>query len=251
MPTQIELEPLILSVETATLSGSVAVSRGADVLGVTSGDSRVSHSHTLLSDIDKLLAETQIHLPEIDMFAVATGPGSFTGLRIGIATVKALAATLDRPCAGIPTLEAVALAAGVSPASVALLPAGRGEVFAQLFSVSAEGLVKALDEAVHIRPRMLLERYDRLETVVWCGEGAITNRELIEDLPAGKARGPDTTIEKGGGVHKDWRIAPRTTSLAQHVGALALAKFRRRQFDEPGALRANYVRPSDAELKGQ
>ena len=106
--------PLILSVETATLSGSVAVSRGDELLGVVTGDASISHSNTLLVDVDKLLTETQIALPEIDLFAVATGPGSFTGLRIGIATIKALAATLDRPTAGVPTLEAVALSGGVS-----------------------------------------------------------------------------------------------------------------------------------------
>ena len=114
--------PLILSVETATLSGSVALSRGDEILGVVSGDASISHSNTLLGDVDKLLTQTNIALPEIDLFAVATGPGSFTGLRIGIATTKALAATLDRPTAGIPTLEAVALAGGVSEVAVALLP---------------------------------------------------------------------------------------------------------------------------------
>ena len=138
--------PLILSVETATLSGSVAVARGQEILGVVSGDSSISHSNTLLGDVDQLLTQTGITLPEIDLFAVATGPGSFTGLRIGIATIKALAATLDRPTAGIPTLAAVALSGGVSAESVALLPAGRGEVFTQLFSVLRPDFVEALEK---------------------------------------------------------------------------------------------------------
>src|SRR5215213_11858472 len=109
--------PLILSVETATLSGSVALSRGAHILAAFAGDSGVSHSNTLLHDIDKLLHQAQVELSEIDLFAVANGPGSFTGLRIGIATIKGLAATLGGPCAGVPTLHAVALAAGESPHS--------------------------------------------------------------------------------------------------------------------------------------
>jgi tRNA threonylcarbamoyladenosine biosynthesis protein TsaB len=228
-------DPKILSVETATLTGSVAVSRGATVLGVISGDAGVSHSNTLLSDIDKLLAQAHIGLPEIDLFAVATGPGSFTGLRIGIATTKALAATLDRPCSGIPTLEAVALSGGVSSATVALLPAGRGEVFAQLFSVSNELEVQALDEAAHIPPHKLLDRYGHVESLLWCGEGAIAQRQLIEE--AGKT--------------KDWRIATQNTSLAEHVASLALEKFKRSQFEDPSALRAIYVRPADAQLKVQ
>ena len=222
--------PLILSVETATLSGSVAVARGQEILGVVSGDSSISHSNTLLGDVDQLLTQTGITLPEIDLFAVATGPGSFTGLRIGIATIKALAATLDRPTAGIPTLAAVALSGGVSAESVALLPAGRGEVFTQLFSVLRSDLVEALDDAAHIPPARLFERYGHLETITWCGEGAIVHRQLIEQHASGK----------------NWRIAAPDPNLATHVAKLALSKT---QFDDAYSLRAIYVRPADAQLK--
>jgi len=226
----IESGPLILSVETATLSGSVALARGEHILATFAGDSGVSHSNTLLHDVDKLLNDVQVDLPEIDLFAVASGPGSFTGLRIGIATIKGLAATLDRPCAGIPTLEAVALAAGESLRSVALLPAGRGEVFAQLFSVTKDGFVTALDEPTHISPQRLVEKYGLLENVLWCGDGAIANKLLIER-------------------ESRWRIAPPAPVLAAQVASLALTKFREKQLEQPDALQAIYVRPSDAELK--
>jgi tRNA threonylcarbamoyladenosine biosynthesis protein TsaB len=222
--------PLILSVETATLAGSVALTRDEDVLAAFAGDAKVSHSNTLLNDIDRLLSETQVTLPEIDLFAVAIGPGSFTGLRIGIATVKALAATLDRPCAGIPTLEAVALAAGASARTVALLPAGRGEVFAQLFSVTDDGFVTALDQAAHISPQKLLEKYDSLDNPLWCGEGAIANKAVIEQNP-------------------HWQIASQTSVLATRVARLASIKFHNDQLERPDTLQAIYVRPSDAELK--
>lgn len=215
------------------MSGSVAVARGEEILGVLSGDSSISHSNTLLGDVDKLLTQTQITLPQIDLFAVATGPGSFTGLRIGIATIKALAATLDRPTAGIPTLAAVALSGGVSAESVALLPAGRGEVFTQLFSVLRPDLVEALDDPAHIPPARLFERYGDLETVTWCGESAVVHRELIESVAAGR----------------DWKIAPQTNSLASHVARLALNRFERKELENPFALRAIYVRPADAQLK--
>lgn len=220
-------QPLILSVETATLSGSVSLSRGEAVLAAFAGNAAVSHSNTLLHDIDRLLGDAGVSLSEVDLFAVASGPGSFTGLRIGIATVKGLGATLARPCAGIPTLEAVALAAGASARSVALLPAGRGEVFAQLFSVTGNGSVTVLDQPTHISPQRLLEKYGSLEDLLWCGEGAIANRALI-----------------GQG-----RIAPAVQNLAIHVASLALTRYRGQQLDQPDALQAIYVRPSDAELK--
>ena len=228
MPSQ----PLILSVETATLSGSVALSRGEEILTAFAGNSGVSHSNTLLNEVDRLLREAQVDLAEIDLFAVATGPGSFTGLRIGIATVKGLAATLDRPCAGVPTLHAVALSAGASDRTVALLPAGRGEVFAQLFSVTRDGLVTELDKATHISPQKLLAKYGSLENVVWCGEGAIAHGALLEN-------------------NAGWQIAPPSPNLATHVASLALKKFRESRLEHPDALQAIYVRPSDAEMKVQ
>ncbi len=226
-------EPMILAVETATLAGSIAIARGAQIIGDLNGDANVSHSNTLLADLDRLLAQTNVTLAEIDLFAVAAGPGSFTGLRIGIATIKALAATLGRPCAAIPTLQSVALGGGVSDVTVALLPAGRGEVFAQSFAVSADGAVTALDEPAHIAPRKMIEKYGSLERVLWCGEGAIAQRELIESAAAGR----------------EWRIAAPAENLAHHVAALALGSFSRDQLVAPDALQAIYVRPSDAELK--
>jgi tRNA threonylcarbamoyladenosine biosynthesis protein TsaB len=225
-------EPLILAVETATLAGSLAVTRGAEVIGSLEGDPAVSHSNTLLADVDKLLARTGVSLPDVDLFAVAAGPGSFTGLRIGIATIKALAVTLNRPCAAVPTLQAVALAGGPSKTTVALLPAGRGEVFAQSYSVSADA-VTALDEPAHISPQKMIDKYGSLETALWCGEGAIAQRELIESSAAGR----------------HWQIAPRTDNLARYVAALALTNFQRDELIAPDALQAIYVRPSDAELK--
>jgi tRNA threonylcarbamoyladenosine biosynthesis protein TsaB len=226
-------EPLILAVETATLAGSIVIARGAHVIGGFNGDPRVSHSNTLLADLDRLLDQTKVKLADVDLFAVAAGPGSFTGLRIGIATVKALAVTLGRPCAAIPTLQSVALSGGVSDATVALLPAGRGEVFAQLFAVSDDGPVTALDEAAHIAPRKMIEKYGSLERLLWCGAGAIAQRELIEGATGGK----------------EWAIAPPVENLAQHVAALALQSFRQDRLVAPDALQAIYVRPSDAELK--
>ncbi|MCM3904029.1 MAG: tRNA (adenosine(37)-N6)-threonylcarbamoyltransferase complex dimerization subunit type 1 TsaB, partial [Pyrinomonadaceae bacterium] len=127
--------PVILSIDTATLAGSVCLMRGTTLLATRVGDPAVSHSNSLLKDINNSLGEAEVSLSDVNLIAAASGPGSFTGLRIGLATVKALAATLQTPCVGIPTLNAVAHAAGPAAASVALLPAGRGELFSQLFSV--------------------------------------------------------------------------------------------------------------------
>ena|SRR5215510_11123878 len=243
-------DPVILSVETATLSGSVSVSRGEAILGQLAGEAQVSHSNTLLADINRILDQTGIRLTEVDVFAVATGPGSFTGLRIGIATVKALSATLERPCAGVPTLEAIAHAGGASGRSVALMPAGRGEVFAQMFSVSSDGTVTALDSPAHITPKTLLDKYGELAGINWCGAGASLYRDkiLARAQPRGFMFGEGQSGEKDA---KSWRFAQLEPYLSSHVATLALAKFAAQQLDTPKTLAAIYVRPSDAELKAK
>jgi tRNA threonylcarbamoyladenosine biosynthesis protein TsaB len=245
-------DPIILSVETATLRGSISLSKGSSILGQFAGESNVSHSNTLLSDINRIFGETGRQLEETDVFAVTTGPGSFTGLRIGIATVKALAATLQRPCAGVPTLQAIAYAAGASERSVALLPAGRGEVFAQMFSVSSVGNVKELDSASHISPQTMMEKYGHLAGICWCGEGALLYRDRIAERASQEGYSLIESITESEGKNVAWwRFAPSEPYLASHVGALGLAKFEAEQLDTPKTLAAVYVRPSDAELKSK
>lgn len=248
--------PLILSIETATRTGSVALQRGAHLIATRKGDGHTSHSTILLRDIGELLREAEIGLREIDLFAVAAGPGSFTGLRIGLATVKSFAQTLVRPCLGVPTLHGVAHAAGVSKQTAALLPAGRGEVFAQLLSVNEDGTVEALDKAVHMAPGRLLEMMKHIESLKWAGEGALLHREAIRDFARHQSINFREEGEEGGASQSDdekvWTLAPPPSSiLASDVAMLALQRFEAGETSRPEDLRAIYVRPSDAELKEQ
>ena len=160
-------EHFILAVDTASPRGGVCLMQGDNVLGSIISEPSVSHSNILLRDIQAVLDVANISLSAIDVFATASGPGSFTGLRIGLATIKALSATLGRPCVGVPTLQAVARAAGPSAATVALLPAGRGELFAQLLSVSSPGLVSEQDSPVHLPVLAIIERYSQIRELTW------------------------------------------------------------------------------------
>lgn len=247
--------PLILSLETATLGGSVFVGRGRVQLASRRGDPQVSQSSSLLSDINDSLLEAGASLREVDLFACASGPGSFTGLRIGIATLKALAASLKRPCVGIPTLQAIALAAGPSSATLALLPAGRGEVFAQLFSVSEDDDVVELDVAAHLSPPGLVEKYGGMTKLRWAGSGAHLQRDFLKTYVqeqgvdfAEEAQIDALRARSGGNL---WQLAAPETNLAKHVAALALRAFQSGKVQSPDSLSAIYVRPSDAELKEQ
>ena len=240
-----------MSLDTATLGGSVWLGRGTTELAARSGDPKVSQSASLLKDVNDTLDEAKLTLADVEIFACAAGPGSFTGLRIGIATLKGLAASLERPCLGIPTLHAVAHAAGPSPATVALLPAGRGEVFAQLLSVSPDGVVSELDTPSHLSPQKLLERYASRANLKWAGMGAHLQRELLAahaqetNIYFAEAVEHDAALDEQRGV---WSLAPPETNLAQHVAALALELFQTGDIQSPHSLSAIYVRPSDAEL---
>ena len=231
------------------MGGSVCLTRRTELLATRVGDPAVSHSNSLLKDINECLDQACVSLRNVDLLAAASGPGSFTGLRIGLATVKALAATLRIPCVGIPTLHAVALAAGPATATIALLPAGRGEVFVQMLSVSPNGSVSPLDEPAHLSPHNLVEKYGVLRALKFAGPGAHVYRDLLESYAREKGidfsdKGPPETDLSSG-----WTLAPAQENLSQHVAALALQKYESNELDDPVSLSAIYVRPSDAELK--
>ena len=240
--------PLILSLETATLGGSVFLGRGAVELATRLGDPAVSHSNSLLRDIETVLEQSSLRLSEVELLACASGPGSFTGLRIGIATVKGLAATLGLPVVGVPTLKAVAHAAGPSDSTVALLPAGRGELFSQMFKCSRDGEATAVDTPAHLSPERLMTRYGSLPKVIWAGSGAHVQREFLK----GQAEVREISFEVQDSTNATgWTIAEETKDLARNVAALAIQQFISGQVDSPQSLSALYVRPSDAELKQQ
>ena len=246
--------PLILSLETATRIGSVALAASAHLRAASRlGDEQTSHSTNLLRRIEALLKDAGIRLRDIDLFATASGPGSFTGLRIGLATIKSFAANLERPCLGVPTLHAVAYGAGVSRRTMALLPAGRGELFAQLLSVDEDGEVEALVEPAHLAPQRLLENVKDIKSLKWAGEGAHLQREAIRDFAhhynitfldeAREGLAPQSTDRDV------WTLAPPSDILAGSIAELALRRFNGGEITRPEDLRAIYVRASDAELK--
>jgi len=235
--------PIILAIETATRAGSVAVSRDDQILASTTGDASSSHSTDLIENIDRILRDAGLELRDVDLFAAAVGPGSFTGLRIGLATVKSLAVATNRKCIGVSTLAAVAHAASNSERTIALLPAGRGEVFAQMFSVN-DGAVTAFDKAMHISPQTLLSQYSGYDKITWAGEGAHAQLELLR--AEAERRGiPFNVTAKANG----WSVATINDKIAESVARLAITAYRAGRITEPEDLHADYVRPSDAEMK--
>ena len=223
-----KVHPIILAIETATRAGSVAVSRDEDVLASVGGDASVSHSTNLLEMIAGALRDAGVTLAEVDLFAVAVGPGSFTGLRIGLATAKAFATHLRREVVGVSTLAAVAHAARLNGNIVTLLTAGRGEVFAQRFGVS-EGVVTAGDEPQHLSPLAVIEKYAEVETLSFAGEGV---RMLQEASTNGNS----------------FSIASDSSMLAPSIAVLGFREYQEGKSVGAENLHAVYVRASDAEI---
>jgi tRNA threonylcarbamoyladenosine biosynthesis protein TsaB len=242
--------PLILSLETASRAGSIALVRGEALLTSRAGDAQISQSTNLLENIKAVLDEAGQTLREIDIFAVATGPGSFTGLRIGLATVKSFAATLVRPCIGIQTLHAVAHAAGESRTTVAMIPAGRGEVYVQRLAVSSKGEVHPLCAPTNQAPLSLLDSVVLLRDLKWAGEGAhifaeeIKARAFSEGI-AFQTADSQTLMSNN---EEQWTLVSNSEVLAVNVAALAFSRLRAGEITLPQDLQAIYVRPSDAEL---
>lgn len=244
--------PLVLGLDTATEVRSVAVARGAEVLACVRGRVQRENSARVLQDIGDALQLAATRLEAVELFAVATGPGSFTGLRSGLATVKAFASTLQRPIVGVPTLHAIAASCQSAARIVASLPAGRGEVFAQLLALDGAGEVIELGEPVHLSPAVLLERAAGWGgDLTWAGEGAHANVEALRRFARerGIAWG-----EEGGGVAggagraASWRLAPPFESYAERIALLGLNHYRRGSTIVAEDLHALYVRLSDAEL---
>jgi len=243
---------LTLGVDTSTEKRSVALLRGARVLSTSTSELRAGGSAGLLSDIDRVLVSASVELKDVGLFAAAVGPGSFTGLRSGLATVKGLAMTLSKPAFGVPTLHAVAYGARPARRVVALIPAGRGEVFAQLLSVSAEGVINEIESPTHLPPARLCEHLGRLGGgVKWIGSGAVKFRELIRQAAEAASIEFDDSGANGKDVEGAWEHAPAAESLAETVAVLACTRVNAGNGGDAWALGAIYVRPSDAELKGQ
>lgn len=243
---------LTLGVDTSTEKRSVALLRGRSVLWRGVSGLREGGSASLLRDIERALTAAGAALGDVGLFAAAVGPGSFTGLRAGLATIKGLSLVLSRPAVGVPTLHAVAYGARPCARILATIPAGRGEVFAQLLGVDDAGRVTEHEAPAHLPPARLAEKMARLGGGVrWVGGGALRFRDLIRDAAAEagidfvEAADATRAAAEGG-----WVLSHAEEALAESVAAIALSGGSAAGASSAGGLSAIYVRPSDAELKG-
>jgi tRNA threonylcarbamoyladenosine biosynthesis protein TsaB len=223
---------LVLAVDTTTPSGSVALLRDAELLGEFDLESPSTHSVRLLRSVDLLLQANSLEIQAVDAYAVAAGPGSFTGIRIGLSAVKSLAFASGRMVAPVSTLEALASKIAAPPARLvcSVLDAKRGEIYAALFEVRASRLVEVIPQGAY-DPDAFFARLPARRVTSFIGNGLNLYRDkllaYVRDNARFPRRSPFIAAEVG-------RIGHRMLLEGRGVPASGLQPvyFRRSQAEE-------------------
>lgn len=223
---------VVLALDTTTRGGSCALLDGSSVVGQQAGDLSRPHAARLPGELIALLEHAHVPLAAIDVYAVAVGPGSFTGLRVGIATMQGLAFAAGKPLVGVSALDALArigeadARARSQPLRIATwVDAWRGEVYAAMYQDGRELAPPVVD-----KPEALLARAGSAPTL-FIGDGAATYRDRILSML------PDASIAD-----------PSLPLLGGAIAQIATDAARTGHLPPAHAIRALYVRRPDAEL---
>jgi len=225
---------LILALDTSTQAGSLAILQDTRVVGEVATCVAETYSSRLFRHLEFLLRELALDLRQVDLFAVSTGPGSFTGLRVGLTAVKGWAEIYDKPIAAVSALEAVAAQAKAPEAIlVPVIDARRGQVYAGVYDRSGGSQVRRGDEVVMTPAEFLEILTGQLEA----GAGA-----FVSPAPEVFSAALEETVFRGASIE------PVSAVLAPVIGQLGFARAERGEVVDALTLDANYVRRSDAEL---
>jgi tRNA threonylcarbamoyladenosine biosynthesis protein TsaB len=234
---------LILALDTSSSAGSLAVLRDQKLIGTVSTWTEEIYSSRMFRHLEFLVHELSLGLADFDLFAVAAGPGSFTGLRVGLAAVKGWAEVYHKPVAAISALEAVAAQShSLAPLLVPVLDARRGQIYFGIYrragapkkerlALEGEECVMTSGELVEI----LQARHANSEFAIVTPEPALITGALSR-LETARTSAPRISVEEVSGI------------LAPQVGQLGYLRAQRGELVDSLTLDANYIRRSDAEL---
>ena len=233
----------LLALDSSGLVASVAILDGETLVAEYTLNYKKTHSQTLLPMLDEIVKMTQTELSEVDAIAVAAGPGSFTGLRIGSATAKGLGLALNKPIISVPTLEGIACNFyGTDALICPMMDARRKQVYTGLYSFSHE--VKdgthLTEAAFHVEEQQMAIAVEELigklnaykRPVVFLGDGVPVYRQMIEE-----------------GLEVPYSFAPSymNRQRAAVVGALGIAYYYAGKYETAEAHKPDYLRVSQAE----
>jgi len=241
----------ILAIETSTMLGGIAIADdSAGLIAEVRLNVKSTHSERLMTEINHALQQSGLTVHDIDIFGVAIGPGSFTGLRIGLSTAKGFSYATGKPIVSVPTLEAFAwhLPYCRHPVCI-MLDARKGEVYAALFQWTGDGFERLMSEA-SVNAEKLMEKIMSgiptlpsaksgaedfgEERIVFAGEGALLYRNKIEAMIGERA--VFAPLEK---------MIPSPANVA----SVGMQKALQGELAEPVSLIPIYIRRSEAEIK--
>jgi len=174
---------LILGIETSTKICSVAISDGEKILALREEGGEYSHAEKVMAFIEDVLKESKVDLKDVDAIAVSKGPGSYTGLRIGVSTAKGLCYSLDKPLISVSTLQAMAIQKPLEKENVLYAPmidARRMEVYTSLFNNNNEPLTDISAKIIDENSFVELLKDNR---IVFFGDGAEKCKEVLGETP--------------------------------------------------------------------
>jgi len=223
----------VLGIDTSTRCGSVGLIDEDEVLVEHLLNIPITHSERLLRAIELALSEAGVAIGDLDGWAISLGPGSFTGLRIGVSTIKGLAFATRKPVAGVSTLDVLASQISPTPHLVCpILDARKGEVYTAFYRYH-EGRYPVRQSAYHAaRPEDLAKSIE--EKTIFVGDGVKTYGDYLRESLPGLALFPPLPLNLPHG------------SL---TAVLGLQLLRNREYLDLPTFTPLYIRPSEAELK--
>jgi len=223
---------LLLAFETSAKAASVALFADNKLLGESYQNTGLTHSQTLMVMAEDLLKQCGYTPQDVTAVAVAEGPGSFTGVRIGVAAAKGFAWGAEIPCYGVSTLEAMALGLGIHQGYICpVMDARRSQVYNALFYVNQESLERCCDDRAIALEDLEKELKNLPESVFLVGDGSILCYNYLEKTLTNVKMPPEHRMHQ----------------RAVGVGLVALKKIHNGEVGDGAALHPNYLRLSQAE----
>ncbi|MEW6714130.1 MAG: tRNA (adenosine(37)-N6)-threonylcarbamoyltransferase complex dimerization subunit type 1 TsaB [Nitrospirota bacterium] len=221
----------VLAIETATMAGSIAVIDDDTLIGEVRINVKIAHSERVMTSVEWLLTASNLSINDIDAFAVSIGPGSFTGLRIGLSTIKGLSYAAKKPIVPVPTLDAFAWKFRFSSHPVCpMLDARKNEVYAALYNWENVECRKLIPETATAPAELLNNIKGR---TIFTGEGARIYRKLIIEKLGGNALFASSSD-----------MSPSASSVAE----IAIEKLKEGITADPASLTPFYLRRAEAEI---
>ena len=223
----------ILAFETSGRAASVAVMKDKRIIGEMAVSTKLNHSEKLMPMIDELLKKTDISIKDIDFLAIGVGPGSFTGIRIGVSTAKGLAQALNIPIAAVSSLRTLAFSAAYSDMFICpIIDARRNHVYSGVFRWEGAELVEVMKEDVYDFKELLLILKNKDSKVLFMGEDSGKFKEQIKEA-----------LGEKGIMAMPQDNFPRAASVA----VMAIKKIEENDLENAFTLRPVYLRKAEAE----